>query len=153
MRVAHRAQALTLSAAWMQPFRSSSVSRKPGQFFSAVPACARAALSIRHFLQHRIRGHHRPRRSSPLARAGQNPQAAPDRLRRSNCLTGHLDALVSLKNVAERLRRLSGLLIADVGIAHRGADVLCRSSSWISRKSFPTWLRRIVVRCGAARGL
>ena len=30
----------------------------------------------------------------------------------------------SLQSPAQRLRRLPGLLIADVGIAHRGADVL-----------------------------
>src|SRR6476660_6626848 len=33
------------------------------------------------------------------------------------------NASFSFQNLAERLRRLSGLLIADVGVAHGGADI------------------------------
>ena len=44
---------------------------------------------------------------------------------------------------AECLRSLPCLFVADVGVAVVRM-FLWRSSSWISRKSFPTWLRRIV---------
>jgi len=33
-------------------------------------------------------------------------------------------ASFSFQNLAQRLRRLPGLLIADVGVAHGGADIL-----------------------------
>ena len=34
------------------------------------------------------------------------------------------NASLSFQNLAERLRRLPGLLIADVGVAHGSADIL-----------------------------
>jgi hypothetical protein len=46
--------------------------------------------------------------------------------------------MLSLQSPTQRLSGLPSLLVADVGIAHRGADIFVRSNSWISRKSFPT---------------
>ena len=44
-------------------------------------------------------------------------------MRRLGALTAE-DPRVSLQSLAERFRRLPGLLIADVGVAHGGADIL-----------------------------
>ena len=54
------------------------------------------------------------------------------------------NASLSFQNLAERLRRLPGLLIADVGVAHGGADIFLAEQLLDFAKSFPTWLSRIV---------
>jgi hypothetical protein len=46
----------------------------------------------------------------------------------------------SLQNLAERLGRLPGLFIADVGIANGCADILV-SEQFLDFAQIPTWLR------------
>jgi hypothetical protein len=49
----------------------------------------------------------------------------------------------SFESPAESLGRLACLLVANVGVAHGSADVFVAKQLLDSRKSFPTWLRRI----------